>query len=372
MRTRASLLLTNDRAPTLPGQRTHKKRDSQLGAAARLVALPTGTRRTDMAINQEHRRWRFPDIPGESLRCYGEVFVRTKAFAIKELSKQFSRVGGYLDLINHDLADFLLSLNLLDQNRRNDPNVALAFAHWSFSVSLLQLVNAWQWFFAGVAIETRNYLPAQAMQMFYYSIFFSYGSFLSAQFKGLYTVGETTEKEGISPRKIRKEVWLENNRQLFSISIKDRGGSGGEHQSRANWFSEVFSGWDRAENFPAISLFKKEPLFHVEYRNMYTYSLADMGEELFSVPEISSAEAMKNVVFGLWKNEADADLFPEMTWALEHIRMCTMLHAELVNGYLGKNPMGGYQVQLLNSLLEHHKESGFDLLLADAFQPFFR
>src|SRR5690242_5878247 len=113
---------------------------------------------------------------------------RSHTFDFQSLLSTFNNENGYYDLSNSDIAYTLKNLNLLEEDNRKDENCIKIYKRWSFTASFLQMLNAWQWFFSGILLGRQANLPAQTMQMNYYSIFFSYGSFLSAQFKGHYTV----------------------------------------------------------------------------------------------------------------------------------------------------------------------------------------
>jgi hypothetical protein len=103
---------------------------------------------------------------------------RTEAYSITALSKLFNLFDGYYDLDRIGLARFLEGMNLLEQENREGLETFAKYAKWSFAISFLEMLNAWQWFLAGIILSRQAYLPAQTMQMYYYSIFFSYRSFL--------------------------------------------------------------------------------------------------------------------------------------------------------------------------------------------------
>ncbi|MBD2131182.1 hypothetical protein H6F47_01570 [Sphaerospermopsis sp. FACHB-1094] len=114
---------------------------------------------------------------------------RETTFTFKRLSSEFNNLEGYYNLYNDRLASQLKELNLLGgdrtaENKVYDQAKIVIYKKWSFTVSFLQMLNAWQWFFAGILLERNSYLTTQAMQMYYYTIFFSCGSFLSAHFRG--------------------------------------------------------------------------------------------------------------------------------------------------------------------------------------------
>jgi len=143
----------------------------------------------------------------------------TTTFSFDHLSKIFNMYPGYYDLSNRDLGNLLESCNLLEEECRQDDAVIANYQKWSFTASFLQLINAWQWFLSGVLLGIHACLPAQAMQIYYYSISFSYGSFLSAQFKGHYSLETNIEDNKV--RKTRMEVWLDKNNSKDCINVKE-------------------------------------------------------------------------------------------------------------------------------------------------------
>ena len=101
---------------------------------------------------------------------------RSRPFASDKLHWLFNELSGFYDRGNQELVRSLLHWNLLEEKNRADEKLAYSFLKWSFTVSYLELINALQWFSAGLFLHRKAYLPAQTMQMYYYSIFFSCGS----------------------------------------------------------------------------------------------------------------------------------------------------------------------------------------------------
>jgi hypothetical protein len=288
---------------------------------------------------------------------------RTTTFNFELLSNIFNELEGYCDLSNYDLGNALESWNLLEEGYRQDGAVIANYLKWSFTTSFLQLINAWQWFFSGVLLGRQAYLPAQTMQMYYYSIFFSCGSFLSAQFKGHYTLG--TKVEDMKARKTRKEVWLGKNNGKHCVEIKDKG-RGGEHEIRANWFYAVFKNWDFKSSHPDVFSFHDDTDFHSRFRNIYTYSLCDITEELGTTPEQRSAPT-NDVLIRLWNREVDwVDSYPEEFWALEHVKVAVDLHTRLLEGYKKSSPYKQHQIWLVKNLCTHHTNTGLIEVIREA------
>jgi hypothetical protein len=288
---------------------------------------------------------------------------RTNTFSFKSLSKSFNELEGYHNLSNLDLGNALESWNLLEEEHRQNDSVIANYQKWSFTASFLQLINAWQWFFSGVLLGRQAYLPAQTMQMYYYSIFFSYGSFLSAQFKGHYTL--ETKVEDMKTRKIRKEVWLDKNNGKNCIEIKDKG-RGGEHEIRANWFYAVFKNWDFKGSHPDVFSFDSDTDFHSRFRNMYTYSLSDIAEELYTIPKQRSAPP-NEVLISLWKREVKwVECYPEEFWALEHIKVAVDIHTRLLKEHEKSSPYKQHQVWLVKNLCAHHTNTGLIEVIREA------
>ena len=250
---------------------------------------------------------------------------RCKTFDFATLSDLFNTLHGYYELNNASLAETIQEWNFLEDSNRQGAQIVARYMKWSFTVSFLELLNAWQWFLGGILLGRQVYMPAQVMQMYYYSIFFSCGAFLAAQFKGHYTLEvELLNEEDIQKMEIkqkRKEVWVgEDGNGEPCIHIKDKG-RGGEHEIRANWFYEVFKDWDLKGDHPAVTMFESDRNYHVGFRNMFTYSLADIGGEFFYDPKGCPARPSDEILFSLWKREDWVDFFPEEFWALEHLKV---------------------------------------------------
>lgn len=290
---------------------------------------------------------------------------RTTAFSFKLISENFNKLQGYCNLANSDLGNRIESWNLLEQGNRKSDIFVKEYQKWSVTVSFLQLINAWQWFFSGVLLDRQAYLPAQTMQMYYYSIFFSYGSFLSAQFRGHYTIKTQMQEDG-KPIKNRKEVWLnKKNNEVIGIEIKDKGRSG-EHESRANWFHAVFKNWDFKSSHPDVFSFDNDKDFHSRFRNTYTYSLSEIAEELYGTSTQHFAPPNK-ILISLWNREAEwINCYPEEFWALEHIKVVVDLHTRLLKGYEKSSPYKAHQIWLIKNLCDYHINSGLIEVLREA------
>jgi hypothetical protein len=199
------------------------------------------------------------------------------------------------------------------------------------------------------------------MQMYYYSIFFSYGSFLAGHGKGHYTI---KEERGASNNitSTRREVWFE---PTIPPRICLLGCGGGEHKRRAKWFYEVFRNWEFKDNFHSISLFERDRTFHTGFRNMFTYKLSEMANELYGTPNLNQNMPSNEVLLALWnyQDENLPDYLPEEFWALEHLKPALNLHVELLQNYEGDNLCVGAQSMLVDQLISHHTETGvFDFL----------
>ncbi|UKO99956.1 hypothetical protein [Nostoc sp. UHCC 0870] len=283
---------------------------------------------------------------------------RSTTFNFKTLSASFNKYKGYYNLDNLNLGNALETWNLLEETNREDINIIANYQKWSFTASFLQMLNAWQWFFSGILLGRQAYLPAQILQMYYYSIFFSYGAFLSANFKGNYSLKVEIGQDRKVKTKNRKEVWLsQETNNKSQIMIKDQG-SGGEHEIRAKWFYEVFKNWDFKDDHPQVLSFIASRDFHSDSRNFYTYSLSDIAEELYEVPKMQSSPS-NDILISLWNREIDwVEYFPEEFWALEHIKVAVDLHTRLLKGYDKESPYTQQQILLLENLCNHHIHTG--------------
>jgi hypothetical protein len=296
---------------------------------------------------------------------------RTRTYDIGSLSALFNELDGYYNLPNRDLAGLLVDLDLLQEQNRMDAQTVASYVKWSFTASFLQLVNAWQWFLSGVLLARQSYMPSQVMQMYYYSIFFSYGAFLSAQLKGHYTLRvETTDNGDV--KKTRKEVWTGEHGNQPHICVGNRG-RGGEHEIRAKWFYKVFGSWDLKDHHPDVLAFEDDRSFLVGFRNMLTYSLADVAEELFyHDPDFCPAPPANEVLLRLWRRNKDwVECFPEEFWALEHIKVVVDLHVKLLEQYGKISPYTDAQVVLAGNLYRHHQKTRMTDLLEEAMNPIF-
>ena len=173
-------------------------------------------------------------------------------------------------------------------------------------------------------------LSRDTTQMYYYSIFFSYGAFLSAQLKGHYTLKLEFPNDS-DVKKIRREVWIGTKDDQLYIDLKSKG-RGGEHEIRAKWFYEVFRNWDFRDGYLDVLEFESDRTFHTSFRNMYTYSLGDIARELFhSVPNGYPFSPSDEVLLGIWRRGTELiECYPETFWALEHIKTVVDLHNRLL------------------------------------------
>jgi len=259
----------------------------------------------------------------------------------------------------------LLDWNLLEDKNRTDDKIAWSFLKWSFTTSFLELLNSLQWFMSGIFLQRAAYLPAQFLQQYYYSIFFSYGSFLALHGKGHYTVAiEFKGNRDISS--IRKELWFSEGPPPF-IGIKSKG-SGGEHEVRANWYYEVFKAWDQSDSYPAVLLFESDRAFHTGFRNMFTYALSGMAEELHH--QDSRDPISNEIILDLWNgNDELVDYFPEVFWVLEHLRVPLEIHSRLIAEHKSCSPVTPKQKYLLETLINRHKDTGVSELIGNILQP---
>jgi len=343
---------------------------------------------------------------------------RETTFLFQRLLDEFNDIEGYYNLYNDALASQLKELNLLgitktEENKVDDIEKIAIYKKWSFSVSFLQMLNAWQWFFAGILLQRNSYLTTQAMQMYYYAIFFSCGSFLSAHFKGNYTVADLPQQPRDKNRKntnnefaeqvhneilralkangqdtesylssihdnqnieeilesARREVWLvddkkdDNYNYNYIYVAKKKEKNGGEHEVRSRWYYNVFQdSWEKSIkiSYPEVRNFKKNDYntLHSDRRNMFTYSIQMMADELCSLDQDS---ALKNDgIICLWQRKSSdlANICPEAFWALQHIKVVVDLHTKLLEGYKKKSPYTEVQEHLLRNLCEHHKRTG--------------
>jgi len=59
----------------------------------------------------------------------------------------FNDCGGYFNRNNEDLQSIMIKWNLKEEDNLKNSKIALLYIPWCFSVSFLQMINAWQWFF---------------------------------------------------------------------------------------------------------------------------------------------------------------------------------------------------------------------------------
>jgi hypothetical protein len=224
------------------------------------------------------------------------------------------------------------------------------------------MINAWQWFFSGALLSRQTYLPAQALQMWYYSIFFSSMSFLASQFRGIYTIAIQGGKDGspFNRSKIRKAVWLDVPGQ--SLVLDEPVHKGGQHETIADWFYSVFNDWDAKGNYPDVVAFVKDRKFHTYFRNLYTYSLADIAEELFTADNMLHID--NRSILALWQRDQSAvDIFPEALWAIEHLRVVTDLHIDFINVANNNTAIKFAQFLIVDGIYRLHKKTELSPIL---------
>jgi hypothetical protein len=291
---------------------------------------------------------------------------RSLPIGFESLTEFFTEAGGYPPLGNEELGVTLVKWDLLQEENRNDPTSALRYLHWSLATSFLEWLNAIQWLAAGFVLQKTAYLPAQVLQSYYYSIFFSYGSFLALHGKGHYTVKVDIESSN-EIESTRRELWfVEGPPPRIGLKAKRRGG---EHQIRANWFYEVFRRWDRRELYPTVRLFEEDQSYHTGFRNMFTYSLFEMAEELHHKADHESITA--DILKGLWNSDSNLiEYFPEEYWALVHLKTSFEMHRDLVTGYEEGNPLTHVQQYLLSTLMERHEGTAFSDFIDHIIDPF--
>lgn len=290
---------------------------------------------------------------------------RSKPISSPTLSELFPLVGGYYEMGNDELAGALLQWDLLEETSRRNEVTAWSYLKWSFTTSFLELLNALQWFASGILLERSSYFPAQTMQQYYYSIFFSYGSFLAIHGKGHYTVkiGLDDAKETTTTR---QELWFDEGPPPF-IETKQKG-QGGEHEIRADWFYEVFRNWDHRESHPAVQLFEDDRRFHTGFRNMFTYSLAELAQELQHTA--TGEPASNEIMLRLWHHDPDlVEYFPEEFWVLSHFRAPFDLHCKLIEEFENGSPFTSVQEYMLTTLLSRHENDGLAGLLREILRP---
>lgn len=279
----------------------------------------------------------------------------------------FQELGGYYEMGNQDLAGSLERWELLEDANRNNPERARNFLRWSITASFLHLANALQWFVAGLLLERASYLPAQTMQQEYYSIFFSYGSFLALHGKGHFTVRTDVVGDDIRPR--RRDLWFDQG-ALPSVKIREKG-EGGEHELRAHWFYEAFRSWEERDRYPAVLMFVDDRAYHTGFRNLFTYSLSQMAEELHH--NSSTGPVSSEILLRLWKGDRELpDYFPEEFWALEHLRPSLDMHSRLISDFRGGDPLTRVQKYIIRQLIQRHEADGMDNLLREILGPMVR
>jgi hypothetical protein len=292
---------------------------------------------------------------------------RNKPIATDRLCWFFNELKGFYNWGNQELQGSLWRWNFLEEQHRTDEQLAYSFLKWSFTVSYLELINALQWLSAGVLLYRKAYLPAQTMQMYYYSIFFSYGSFLAAHGKGLYTVKEEL-REHFETTPDRRVIWFEDQEPAY-LCLADRPRSN-EHKSRANWFYEILKGWDKKDAHQPVLLFQNDRDYHTGERNQYTYSLFTMADELHHNASHHTNLPTVDELIRLWnRDESVIDDLPEEFWAFEHLKVPLALHIRLLDNYKGDSPFTQAQTYITETLLSRHKETGIKSVLIEILKP---
>lgn len=280
----------------------------------------------------------------------------------------FKSSDGYLDLNNDDLAEFLINLDLNGDAICKDSHKIVLFIPWAFTASFLQMINSWQWFFSGVLLGRQSYMPAQVNQALYYSIFFSSFSFLYSQLKGMATIAvDYTDGKDVEESKTRKSFWLNygNKKDLF-IELAAPSNRGGEHQTIAHWFYDSFNKWGAKNNYPDVVEFITKKKFHTNYRNLYTYSLGDISEELYH--DENPLPMTNDEILMLWnRNYETVQEFPEVFWALEHLKVITEIHLHLIETVGANKALKFAQKRLLTGLFRHHEKTGLSEVLDKIF-----
>jgi hypothetical protein len=295
---------------------------------------------------------------------------RDQAFLPDQLASFFSDANGYENLCNTGLADKLLRFNLSESDNYKNPAIISSFVRWSFSVSFLMMLNAWQWFLAGISLGRQSFVPTQIMHLYYYSIFSASRAFLAANLKGRYAL--KIEKNTANSKEIRerRNVWISlGGDQKPFVELENP--SAGEHQFIATWFYTIFSTWANRNQYPDVNPLARNYRFHVDARNLFTYQIDYMADELYTgnpAPPAPSNEAL----LAIWqRDQTQTENFPEEFWALEHIRVITDLHLYLLETYKQEKPYTNAQSILLNSLQRHHAQTGLIDLLRIALGPMF-
>ena len=292
---------------------------------------------------------------------------RNKPLAADRLHWFFNELQGFYNWGNQELQGALWRWNFLEEQNRTDEQLAHSFLKWSFTVSYLELINSLQWLSAGILLYRQAYLPAQTMHMYYYSIFFSCGSFLAAHGKGHYTVSEEM-RERFKTATQRKVVWFEDQEPPY-LCVVDKG-RGGEHEFRANWFYEILKDWDNKDAHQPVLSFQTERDYHTGERNQYTYSLFTMAEELHHNAAHHTNLPTVDDLIRLWnRDETLVDYFLEEFWAFEHLKVPLALHVQLLENYQGETPFTQAQTYITETLLSRHNETGIKSVLIEILKP---
>lgn len=283
--------------------------------------------------------------------------TRVKAYPMDDLTTLFDALGGYYDYYNQQLQSAMEKLTLTDPAKLTDKLTAGTYAKWCFTSSYLLMLNAWQWFLSGHLLAKSSHFPGQVNQMYYYAIFFASRSFLAAHMKGRWTVEIQTAKDLSVTKRVRRNVWLTDALGAPVIELSDP--TGGEHEATSNWLCQVYSNWDARGDYPGVSLFQNDHKFHPKSREMFTYQLEYIAEELYSVNE--QRACADGDLLHLYQGGTELDeFFPEACWSLQYMKMATNLHSRLLDSCTIAEPMKFQQKLLRENFLSYHKQTGLD------------
>ncbi len=294
---------------------------------------------------------------------------RYLAWPMSDSHELFAQVDGYYPADSLSLQRTLEEMHLLDEAARSQPQTIATYIKWSYTTSFMMMLNAWQWFLSGILVGRQACLPAQVQHLNYYSTFFSYCSFLAAQFRGCYTTARSFRGSGEWKRE-RRLVWIAGRHAEPWVELGSAGSD--QHAKTADWFYDVFANWDGRAYHPIVEGFAEEPYkgFLVGERHFFTYHLENMVDELSRMPEPVSPTA-EQALLDLWACTGEAtEIHPEEAWALAHLRLVTQFHQDLVRATGGGPSYRGYQAELIRALCEHHAKTGLRGLLERATAPF--
>lgn len=279
-----------------------------------------------------------------------------KALTLKEQIQLFNACEGYWDINNDVISDLLVKMQLSEETNRKDFERVAHYVRLTYSASFLYMMNAWQWLFSSVYLSRTAFMPAQENQAEYYSIFFAKLSFLASQNRGVFTIVKEYGQDVLNTKKVRKAMWMNYDERVLEIDNPVK--SGGQHETIARWFYDVFKEYDRFENYSDVGAFAwgTDQKWHTHFRNKYTYSLDSLCEELFCAFEPTAVS--NDTLMRLWEDDYDLiQVFPELYWALGHLRLVTETHLELINNCSASASLKFSQLMLINGFRSHHAES---------------